>query len=70
MAGKSIVNNGSESVNNIDSLEMRPLHWAAKWGRIDVVEILLTDGADATAKDHEGKPAITYAPEGGHITIV
>ena len=70
MAGRLIGNNGSGSVNNIDSLGMRPLHWAAKWGRIDVVEILLTNGADATAKDHEGEPAITYAVEGGHITLV
>ena len=70
MAGKLIGNRGSESVNKIDSLGMRPLHWAAKWGRIDVVEILLTNGADVTAKDHEGEPAITYAAEGGHITLV
>ena len=70
MAGKLIGNNGSESVNIIDSLGMRPLHWAAKWGWIDVVEILLTNGADAIAKDHEGEPAITYAAEGGHITLV
>ena len=28
-----------------------PLHTAVQWGRIDVVKILLTKGADINAKD-------------------
>ena len=37
------------------------LHWAAKTGRTDIYEYLISKGADAGLKDEDGKTAADYA---------
>ena len=34
---------------------MTPLHWASKYGRLDVALLLLNKGADPNAKDGNGR---------------
>ena len=45
------------------------LTWAATWGRADAVELLLTRGVDANAKDDD-LPALHVAAARGHMQIV
>ncbi len=42
-----------------------PLHGAARRGYVDVVEVLLANGADATAQDYNGKtpPELATSPD-------
>lgn len=37
------------------------LHWASKFGRVDIYEYLVSKGADEKACDSEGKTALEYA---------
>ena len=47
-----------------------PLHLAATEGHKDVVEILLTHGADANASDGNGRTPLHFAAERGYKAIV
>ena len=43
---------------------------AAKLGNLEMVDFLLSYGADKTLQDNEGKTALDHAIEGGHTDIV
>ena len=43
---------------------------AAGEGNIDIVELLLTAGAETNLKDSEGKTALMWAEKEGHHDIV
>ena len=47
-----------------------PLHAAAEYGRVDVVEFLLSRGADPTIVSTRGKTAIDEARNHGHPQVV
>ncbi|WP_353279072.1 ankyrin repeat domain-containing protein [Wolbachia endosymbiont (group B) of Longitarsus flavicornis] len=47
-----------------------PLHWASKGGHLDVVEYLVSLGANIDAKDKNGKTPINIARGEGHTDIV
>jgi len=45
------------------------LHFAAQQGRSDVCSFLVARGADAGAKDKEGRTPVALAREGGHVEV-
>ncbi|BES91893.1 Ankyrin repeat [Nesidiocoris tenuis] len=47
-----------------------PLHYAADYGQRDVIEYLLSKGADINAKDKHGISAVLAAIWEGHTTCV
>ena len=47
-----------------------PLHVAASHGRIEVVKILLNNGADMNAKTEDGHTPLHWAASHGHTEIV
>jgi len=47
-----------------------PLHSAVERGQADIVELLVAKGADVTAKDRQGRTALTIAERKGHTEIV
>ena len=57
-------------VNEVDSIGRTPLHWAAKGGYLNVVQLLLDYRANATMKDTDGKSALEHAAENGHTTVI
>jgi ankyrin repeat protein len=47
-----------------------PLHSAAEEGHKDLVELLITKGANVNAKDEDGVTPLQYAKIEGHTGIV
>jgi len=47
-----------------------PLQWASYNGALEVVRLLLEQGADVEAKDEDGKTALQQAGDRGHDEIV
>ena len=47
-----------------------PLHFAAQAGQTDIVEYLITNGADVNAENIEGEAPIQFAVDNGHKEIV
>lgn len=45
------------------------LMWAALWGKDEIVQYLLSEGADRSLKNKAGKTADRLALEGGHRTL-
>ena len=57
-------------INGTDSLGRTPLHWAAKGGYSNVVQLFLVHRANVTFKDNDGKMALECAAEGGHTAVM
>ncbi|CCW69746.1 unnamed protein product [Phytomonas sp. Hart1] len=55
------------AVNLCDGQGRTPLHWAAREGFAEVLEYLLSCGADTGASDHDGSTALYYAKSRGHL---
>ena len=47
-----------------------PLHWAADYGKVDVIEYLLSKGANIEAKDNYGNTPLFAAIYEGHDAAV
>jgi ankyrin repeat protein len=47
-----------------------PLHWAAYYGRTDIVQALITAGADKDARDNSGHTPLHEAAKYGLTQIV
>ena len=50
--------------------EKAPLHYACERGHLQIVEYLISKGANVEAKDKDGKYAIHFACMKGHLPIV
>ncbi|XP_078042958.1 uncharacterized protein LOC144473186 [Augochlora pura] len=62
---------GNPNVKSMDGLT--PVHVAAAWGRVTVLEMLLANGGDALCLDYEGRSPFHYAFDGkyyGAITVL
>ena len=49
---------------------MTPVHVAAAWGRVPILELLLANGGDPLCIDDDGRSPFHYAFEGGHYEAV
>lgn len=59
-----------DHVKVVHKLKQTALHWAAKRGHLENVEILIEYGADINAKDSMEKTPMYYAYMGNHFQIV
>jgi ankyrin repeat protein len=57
-------------LNGKDRGDITALHRAAQRGHETIVQLLLANGADVTAKDLSGRTALSVAAEEGHKTIL
>ncbi|NIQ77940.1 MAG: ankyrin repeat domain-containing protein, partial [Anaerolineae bacterium] len=53
----------------LDAEGQSPLHWAALYGHRDVVNALLSAGADPTILNGNGKTALELARDAGHVEV-
>lgn len=59
-----------EDVNGSDSDGTRPLHWAVRADELEVADLLLTAGADATARNRLGLTALYLAAANGNGPMI
>ena len=59
-----------EALNMVSGKIETPLITAIKLGDIDMIKMLLDNGADVDAKDYEGKDAMEWAREKGLESIL
>ena len=57
------------NVNARYANELTALMWAAGYGKMDTVRLLVTRGADVSARDNRGKTAYVIAQEQGYKTV-
>jgi len=57
-------------INNTDKFGVSPLHVAAKYGRLHIVQFLIANGADPTLADQSGNCPIHFAAEAQHNEVV
>jgi len=55
---------------NAEIAGMRPVHWAADGGHLDVLKGLKTNGAEIDAKAANGKSCIHFAARSGNVKMV
>lgn len=57
--------------NKVDTNEhFSPLMHAAAEGHLDVVKVLVENGADRSLRDVDGDDAVSFATQGGHTQVV
>ncbi|XP_029037436.2 uncharacterized protein LOC114873355 isoform X3 [Osmia bicornis bicornis] len=59
---------GNPNVRSVDGLT--PVHVAAAWGRVTVLELLLANGGDPLCLDEEGRSPFHYAFDGKYYKAV
>ncbi|XP_043497706.1 spindle assembly checkpoint component MAD1-like [Polistes fuscatus] len=59
---------GNPNVKSVDGLT--PVHVAAAWGRIRILELLLANGGDPLQLDDEGRSPFHYAFDGKYYKII
>ena len=60
----------SASIDARDKAKNTPLHLAAQYGHIDMVDLLLSKGASIEAKCPYGKTPLHYAAQGDHTETI
>jgi ankyrin repeat protein len=48
----------------------RPLHWAAGYGHVDAICVLVEVGAEVEASDADGRTPLHCAAQKGHVAVV
>ncbi|XP_017757959.1 PREDICTED: ankyrin repeat domain-containing protein 20A4-like [Eufriesea mexicana] len=59
---------GNPNVRSVDGLT--PVHVAAAWGRVTVLELLLANGGDPLYLDDEGRSPFHYAFDGKYYKVI
>ncbi|XP_055944745.1 serine/threonine-protein phosphatase 6 regulatory ankyrin repeat subunit B-like [Argiope bruennichi] len=58
------------NVNNVSEMCFVPVHYAALGGHVDIVQFLITNGADINAKSSNGMMPLHLAARRGHYAVV
>ena len=64
---KAVIADGSNVNAQKTSNGWTPLHYAARWGHKEVVELLIAAGADVNVKFEDGKTALNWVSSRGEI---
>eukprot|EP00276_Gloeochaete_wittrockiana_P008319 CAMPEP_0184659418 /NCGR_PEP_ID=MMETSP0308-20130426/29517_1 /TAXON_ID=38269 /ORGANISM="Gloeochaete witrockiana, Strain SAG 46.84" /LENGTH=121 /DNA_ID=CAMNT_0027099213 /DNA_START=9 /DNA_END=374 /DNA_ORIENTATION=+ len=69
---RDFINNKTFAVNYVEpGINQRtPLHWAADYGKVEVIDFLISKGADVEAKDRYGNTPLFSAIYEGHDAAV
>ena len=67
---RALLRKGQAEIDKRDSLSRTPLHCAVMRARIGAVELLLANGASASAGDNTSRTPLSFAARQGHLKIV
>ena len=67
---ETLLNNPDVNVNAQDLAGTTILMLAAYYGHGELVELILTRGADPNLRDNQGRTALRRASESGHLGII
>lgn len=57
-------------INKIDESNLGLIHWATDTGSVDIIQVLLSFGADINLQDADGQTALHYASSCGHLDCI
>jgi len=69
-AMKRLITEDNADVNVVDNRKMVPLHYAIRYGHLDVVKVLLENGADVNAVSDCNNTALHVAVRGGRVDMM
>lgn len=55
-----LLDNGASLKLDYENSKFNPLHWAASVGKVDIVELLIEEGADVNAQDSDGRTPLNW----------
>jgi len=70
---KSITENQQtikENVNNLDGDGLALIHWAADRGSVDIIKLLIEQGANVNVTDNDGQTPLHYAVSCAHVDCI
>ena len=67
---RALLRTGRAEIDKRDSLSRTPLHRAVMEARIGAVELLLANGASASAGDNKSRTPLSFAARQGHLKMV
>ncbi|UCH83917.1 MAG: ankyrin repeat domain-containing protein [Candidatus Latescibacterota bacterium] len=66
---KNLIDQSPDLLNALNEEEETPLHFAAASGNLDLVEYLVSSGAEVDAPNNVGQTPLLYAAYDGHVEI-
>ncbi|KAI6171397.1 Alpha-latrotoxin-Lt1a-like protein [Aphelenchoides bicaudatus] len=69
-AAKALIKNSSQLVNANNKYNWYPLHGASSNNHLEIVKLLLSNGADVNAKNNNNQTALHRAAFWGHLEVV
>lgn len=58
------------TIDEVDDNGLTPLLWAASYGQLSTVKLLLSKGANPRIKGNSGQTALLLATASGHVHVV
>ena len=58
------------TIDEVDDNGMTPLLWAASYGQLSTVKLLLSKGANPRIRANNGETALLLATASGHVHVV
>lgn len=59
-----------EAIDELDEKGFSPLLWAAHYGQLATVRLLIQHGANPTLRGHNGETALLFAASNGQVHVV
>ena len=67
-AAQYLLEHGADATAQ-DEYKNTPLHWASRFGRVEIAQLLLEHGADASAQDEHKSTSLHRASESGSVEV-